>query len=379
VRVDQLQEIRRRTPADSLFDEEGAGGVFLNDLRPDTVRRLATALGVHLRRACASAVEDPTVIIAGDGRPLTGELVAAGSEGLRFAGCKVIDIGAATSPCLVFAMDHLPATGGLMVGNPRGLPQHVGLKFWGEGALPFSAGHTLDALQDLVASGVDRPVRRYGQLRRFNAEVPYLACLHKYFHALRPLRVVLDTASEPLARYVSQLATSVACEIVTMGRQPTATSSMESCLQRLGQRVQEAESHFGMWIDGDGETCRIIDELGHEVDPQHLLLVLFEYFLAEHPQAELVLEENCHPQFVALLQTAGARVHRSCAVREAMADRLRTTGALAGGGPSGRVWFHDHRPAADALKMLTLLLNILSQSDRDFSEVLAIARTTCAA
>jgi hypothetical protein len=45
--------------------------------------------------------------------------------------------------------------------------------------------------------------------------------------------------------------------------------------------------------------------------------------------------------------------------------------ALFGGGPGGRFWHaHEGFAAADALVTLTLLLGILSRSDRAASEVL---------
>ena len=53
---------------------------------------------------------------------------------------------------------------------------------------------------------------------------------------------------------------------------------------------------------------------------------------------------------------------------------MRSSGAVVGGGPSGRFWYASSPPAPDALLTLSLLLAILSQSDRGISEVLAAAR-----
>jgi phosphomannomutase len=42
--------------------------------------------------------------------------------------------------------------------------------------------------------------------------------------------------------------------------------------------------------------------------------------------------------------------------------------AALGGGPSGRYWYGARPPLADGLRTLSLLLTILSQSDRPLSE-----------
>jgi len=52
-----------------------------------------------------------------------------------------------------------------------------------------------------------------------------------------------------------------------------------------------------------------------------------------------------------------------------MDNAMREHGAMAGGGPSGRLWFGGEAPAADILKALALLLTIMSQSDRSLCEM----------
>ena len=50
---------------------------------------------------------------------------------------------------------------------------------------------------------------------------------------------------------------------------------------------------------------------------------------------------------------------------------MRSHDGLFGGGTAGRFWYdRDGLPLPDALTTLTLLLVLLSQSDRRFSEVL---------
>ncbi|MCH8045220.1 MAG: hypothetical protein IID44_16030, partial [Planctomycetes bacterium] len=62
---------------------EAVSGVYLNELEADHARRWAEALGVYLRGQGGRARQAPAVVIGGDSRPLTAELVAAASGGLR--------------------------------------------------------------------------------------------------------------------------------------------------------------------------------------------------------------------------------------------------------------------------------------------------------
>lgn len=362
--VERLIETRPRGLPRALFRAEGIAGTYLDDLHPPTARRAAAALGVFLQRRLAAGDTQqengpPVVAVAGDGRPMSCTMVAAVGEGLRWAGCHVVDVGSASAACLAFAVDHLPTAGGVLVGNPDGRPNTVGLKFWAPS--PLSAGEPLDSLEQMYRQGVDRPTRDYGSLRRFQAEAPYLAALAGHYHALRPLRIVLDTSCGPVAGYLERLTQPVACRIVRCG----------GGLDRLREQVAAHKAHFGVRIGDDGETCSVFDEQGRPVPAERLLLLVARHLWAEKPPGTIVLEEDTPPAVVASLRGPDCRVEVSDPHRAEMAATMRRHAAPFGGGPSGRFWYGDlGPPVPDALVTLTLLMVILSQSDRRLCEVL---------
>ena len=301
------------------------------------------------------------VVIAGDGRPLSCELVAAVGEGLRWAGCRVVDIGPATAPCLAFAVEHLAGNGGILVGNPGNQPHTVGLKFWAGGPQPLSAGGPLERLEEFYQAGVDRPTRHYGPLRRFQAAVPYLAGLVGYYHALRPLRFVLEGSSGPLLGYLKRLTEPVACRIIRCHTAP----------DRLPEQILAEKAHFAARIDADGETCHLLDERGRRVPAERLLVLLSRHLLSQPPPRTIVLEEGTPAAVAQPIRAAGGRVVYSGARRAEMTAAMRKHDGSFGGGASGRLWYDcDGLPLPDALRTVSLLLVLLSQSDRPLSEVL---------
>lgn len=363
--VGQLAETRPRGLPRALFHPEGAGGVYLNDLTPQVARDVAAALGVALQRRDGLRDESyhapPVVVIAGDGRLPSCELVAAVGEGLRWAGCPVVDIGPATAACLAFAVDHLAGSGGILVGNPTDQPQTVGLKLWAAGPRPLSAGGALEKLQRLYRRGVDRPTRSYGPLRRFQADVPYLAVLAGHYHALRPLRFVLDTSCAPLVGYLNRLTQPVACRIIRRRGSP----------DHLPEQIAADKAHFAVRIGDDGETCQLFDEQGRRVPAERLTVLMARHLLSRQPPRTVVLEEGTAAAVAEAVRAAGGRVVFSDPHRAEMARTMREHVGLLGGGRSGRLWHNcDSLPLPDGLWTLSLLLVLLSQSDRPLSEVL---------
>lgn len=359
----------------TIFSGEGAGGIFPNQFGRDEVTRLATAFGGLLRQDRVGE-KAPAIAIASDGRPMTAELLAAASEGLRMMGCEVIDIGFATAPCLAFAINHLNAAGGMLLGDRYGMPQHVAVSFWAEHARPLRMPGTLDRLRSIYDSHIDRPVRCFGSTRRFRAETPYLDGLRQYFHALRPLRVVLQSASVPIGQYVAELTASVACEFICLGREAGSQRSDANGPEsdtRLQDRVVSERAHFGVWVDGDGRACRVCDERGHIVDRFEIAEVLFGELLRSRPESTFIVTDGFPSDAENRLSQRGAVVRRCADSAESALDAFEKQGAIAGFVDEGDLYFADPHPIADALEVLTLLLTILSRGDCDLSQVVAAA------
>jgi phosphomannomutase len=355
-----VEELRASWARDEppLFEAEGAAGLVGETLTAQTSRRLAAAFGTMLVESTSPAAS-PAMVLAGDGRPAAADLVAAASDGLRWSGCQVIEVPAATAACLVFTQQRASAAGALLIGNAAGTPRTAGLRFFGPGGQPLSAngnddGLSLAELSCRFEHRLDRPARRYGGWRRGSAEQEYIGSLAGYFHALRPLKFVLETSCAPLRRYLDQLLASVACRGI-----PPAEAA----------QLPAGSLHFGFWMDGDGERCQVSDEQGRTLDPHAVLVLLCEYLLSSRAGAVVIVEDNTPAGAVDRLEQAGARVVCVPASRAAVQSAMRRHEAILGGGSSGRFWLPSLTPLPDALHVLALLLGILSQSDRPLSDI----------
>jgi phosphomannomutase len=357
--IRQLAELASQARRPPLFCSEGVGNVAINDLSPGLARRIAVEFAKRLVSPAAQAENRPPAVVVGsDGRLATAAIIAAIVEGIRWTGGEAIDIGPASVPCTARTIQHLAAGGGVFVGNSGGAPHTVGLKFWTQ-AEPLSRGGLLDdiaaSLQNQPAEAtIDRPTRAFGPLRRFAAADIYLSDLRPAYHALRPLRFVLDCAAKPVVAYLEDLMRNVACQIIPaetaecVRHTPCAagngTRSVPDTLS-LGEQVAAAQAHFGMWIGDDGEDCQVVDERGQAVEAERL--------------AGLIAESLASP------------VLPGEELRQQTFLRMRESRATLAVDRTGRLWYAaDHPPWPDALQTLTLLLVLLSHNDRALSAVL---------
>jgi phosphomannomutase len=346
-RVKLLDDVHRHAAhTNPLFHREGVTGIYLNEIGPEIARRIGQAQGISTVRSWPDE-DAPRVFIATDGRAWAAELAAAAADGLRWSGCSVVDLGAATAPCLALAAERHDAAGTLLVGNHGGAPREVGFSLGGRRGEPMSSPGSLDAIRQLFHSPAPRPSRSFGGIERLAADGDYLAQFEPYYHALRPLRLAIDTTSVALMRFLERLAGAVAIKIEWIGG-----GSPEST--KIAERVRAERAHFGVWIDGDGEACRVIDERGEPVAVETLVALISRELLVEPPAARVIrAAEASNRQWI---WRAMRDQHAALA-----ADR------------DGRIWSAGPPTCADALRTVTRLLTLLSRGDQPLSELIASA------
>jgi phosphoglucosamine mutase len=343
------------------------------------VRRFAGALGVALWRQRERAAGAPAVLVGADGHWTTAELLSSACTALARDGCRAIETGAVTSAALAAAAHHLGCDAALWIGNATERPHGMALRLWGRAGRPWSSPGELDRVRDIFEANVGRPKRGGGALERAGADETYLASLRPLFHALRPLRLVLDTSCQPLVCYLRKLTMQAACDVLrpralpSPGQAVQSSAFVERRLAALGRQVIAEQAHFGVWIDGAAESCRLVDERGAIVASERLSRLLAAYVCHEKSGATLAVEPASSDVLRGALIKLGARVVQGGATREQMCAAIESSGAVLAGGPSGTFWFSAAPPTADALLCVSLVLTILSGSDRPVSEVLDAA------
>jgi len=402
--VKRLVESRRHASVPPVFEGDALQGAVGQSLTVEVARSVAQAFGIWLHRN-TSQDGAPRAIVAGDGRPLTAQVVAALGQGLAWAGCCVVDVGRVVAPAAVDAQASLEADGAITVGNAPGQPQTASVRLFGLNGCPLSTGGELQQIKTLLASTLDRPTRHAPPPERSIAEDSYLDRLREYFHALRPLRFVLDTPSPIIIDWTAELLTQVACSAILLrdGRQhvgdhalaadfPHASSSdvPTNAGSQLGsfdvthslsthrgrsrdvaRAVKEATAHFGLAIDGDGQALEVWDENGSKLSSDELFVMLATLGLDGSPCTTVVVNEHFPAKLVEVMRTRGIDVVVTVATSTEMHRAMIDHNAVLGLGPNGLLWHRNSVPMADALQTLARLLAALSQSDRPLSTVIA--------
>lgn len=385
----RLAERQQRVSVSPGLTGEVLEGHVGQTLTVALARSVAQRFGIWLHETKSNNAV-PKVIVASDGRPLTAPLVSALGEGLAWAGCAVIDVGNVVVPTAVDSQAQHAANGSITVGNTPGLPQTASLRFFGPQGSPLSLDNDLKLTP---TSSLARPSRHAPPAQRAVADRAYLERLSEYFHALRPLRFVLDTPSEIIVNWTETLLTQVACSAILLrngqrfettqehGSTPPrnsesiVTAKKEPAAKHVGpprdvsRVVRNEAAHFGLMIDGDGRTLQVYDENGRQLSPQELFFVLATLGDESNERSTVVIHDQCGSQIVDALEYEEITTIPATGASSAVHHTMLESDTALGLDSDGVIWHRNQVPVADALQSMAHLLVSLSRSDRPLSEI----------
>lgn len=266
-----------------LWSAEGLSGIYQNELTALVVYRAAAAFAACLREQTQGIREPaPKILVAGDGRPLTMELLSAAAEAVCWCGCDVLEAGEAASDDVSVAVRRFRAQGGLLVGNVLSEARTASVSFYGENGMPWSISGRLESVKVAFDRAAPRPVRNAGKVQRLPIDEARGKDL-KTLKLLRPLRIVLDSACGPLRTRLSKFL-PVDCQLIQPQPLPSQAAAgkprsskatfREQREKMISRQVVADGADFGIWIDGLGEACTVVDDRGLVVASDTLVSIL---------------------------------------------------------------------------------------------------------
>lgn len=393
--VQQVQTTERRVKRPTLLTVEGIRGTYLNEIGRKHAREIGEAVAGLLWREAplvATSRENqlvgrarPTIVVAHDERPSSPDIVTGVVSSLRRMGCHVIDIGLATRPTFWFAVQHLAAPAGLLVTGAGGNLATTGFDLCGRGASPWSnlPDGPLSMVEAQLGKPISRATRQAGNVRLFNAMIPYEAGLWKHFHALRPLNVVVGTSSQLMAELLQRVFAKLPCQVriqMLPVRSRNVHDPDDADVIRVASKIAIESFDFGLVIDDDCQRCGLLDDNGQLVPIPQLLQLVLDSVLSHEPFTSIVMAEP-HPDATSSTRLNAVDLRRHQGLKDRSNLRVFPSGPTfadmhqemtkreASVGLSGnqQIWLRDGAVTSDALLLLAKLLESASLTDAPFS------------
>ncbi len=355
-----------------IFRAYDIRGVVGPDLNATVAGLIGQAIGSQIQE---QGLRD--VVVGRDGRLSGPELTNALIEGLRRAGCNVLDIGMAPTPVVYFASYHLRAGSCVAVTGSHNPPDYNGFKI-------VIGGETLsgDAITDLYRRIQEGRLQRAdspGDLQQRDVVNDYVQRIADDVQLDRPLKVVADAGNGVAGAVAPQLLEAIGAEVIPLycdvdGSFPNhhPDPSDPRNLEDLAQMVKRFDADIGVAFDGDGDRLGVVTKEGKVIFADRLLMLFAADVLMRNPGAMVIYDVKCTGRLSDYILRNGGSPMMWKTGHSLMKAKMRETDAELAGEMSGHFFFKERWYGFDdGLYAAARLLEILGQREEDPSEVLA--------
>ena len=348
------------------------------DIRGIVGKTLHAADAVAVGRGFGSVVRragGTRIAVGYDGRLSSPELEAALVEGLTACGLEVLRVGCGPTPMLYFAGFTRGCDGSIMVTGSHNPADYNGFKMM-LGKKPFF-GQQIQELGRLVAAG-DVVAEEQGSAAALDVSADYVArLLADWDGGDRRLKVVWDNGNGAAGDVLPRLVRALPGEHVIIngeidGRFP-AHHPDPTVAKNLGQiidKVAETGADLGIAFDGDADRIGVVDDKGHILWGDQLLVVLGRDVLKAHPGGTIIADVKASQVLFDEIARAGGTPLMWRTGHSLIKAKMAETGSPLAGEMSGHVFFADKWYGFDdALYAAVRLLGIVARGTEKLSAI----------
>jgi len=355
----------------NIFREYDIRGIVDRDLTPAVVTTLGRAFGTYVRRQGRR-----DVALGRDCRLSSPDYARAMAAGLRATGCRVTDIGTVPTPLLYFAVFTKEKEAGVMITGSHNPPEYNGFKLMvGRDTL---YGPTIQEIYKIIRDDVF-VAEAEGGFETYDLIPEYERYVLDIIKLARPLRVVVDAGNGTAGFVAVPIFRKLGCEVIDIfcdmnglfpnhHPDPTLPEAMESLIHK----VRETKADVGIAYDGDGDRIGVVDDEGHLIWGDQLLIFFARDILASHPGAAIISEVKATKVLYDEIARLGGRPIMWKTGHSLIKKKIREEKALLAGEMSGHMFFADRWFGFDdAVYASARVLELLARAPQKLSAMLA--------
>ncbi|NLN39793.1 MAG: phosphomannomutase/phosphoglucomutase [Smithella sp.] len=353
-----------------VFREYDVRGLVDRDLNEIFVVNLGRAIGTY-----ALAHNVKTMTIGRDCRLSSEAYQKYLIQGLNAAGIDTIDIGLCATPMLYYSIRRLETGGGVMVTGSHNPPEFNGFKI----CVGYDSihGRQIQELRKIMESGAY--VSGKGCGRDEDITESYQNYILDHIHINKKLKVVLDGGNGVGGKFAVPILEKLGCDVECLYCEPDGTfpnhfpdPTVEEHLEDLIALVAEHNADLGIAFDGDADRLGVVSNKGEIIWGDKLLLLFARDILKDNPGATIIGEVKCSQVLYDGIRKYSGNPIMWKAGHSLIKAKMKQEKALLGGEMSGHLFFADrYFGYDDAIYAAVRLLEILSLTDQDLSELLA--------
>lgn len=355
-------------PSAEIFREYDIRGIAGDNITEETAELIGKSFGKMVLEKGGK-----TVSVGRDCRESSPLYSKAMISGITSTGLNVIDIGLVTTPMMYFSIFSLELDGGVMITASHNPREYNGFKLSvGKDSL---FGEDIQKIREIAIKG-DFPSGS-GEVEEKDILEDYLGYLQNNVRVKPGIKVAVDCGNATVGLTGPEILRRLGCEVFGLyteldGKFPNhhPDPTVEENLRDLKKAVIDNGCDLGIAFDGDGDRLGVVDNNGEIIWGDMLVLVYAREILRENPGATVIGDVKCSSRLFDAVRNAGGKPVMWKTGHSLIKSKIKEENAALAGEMSGHIFFNDRFFGYDdALYAALRLLEILSKSDKPFSEL----------
>lgn len=304
------------------------------------------------------------------------------TRGLTEAGCDVYDIGQCGTEMIYFTVGSKNFDGGIMITASHNPKEYNGMKFVKKESRPISpTTGLLDIKAKVEDESFDWSYRKArGTIYKIDILHDYIKMLLSYVdvNKLKPLKVVINTGNGSAGPIINELEKFLPFKIIKVhnnsnGFFPNGVPNplLQDARSETSEAVIKNNADCGIAFDGDFDRCFMFDEQGEFIEGYYMVGFLAEAFLEKNRGEKIIYDPRAIWNTIEITESFGGVPIMCRSGHVYIKDKMRQENAIYGGEMSAHHYFRDFYYCDSGMIPWLLVLELLSQSGKNLSELLA--------
>ena len=324
-----------------------------------------------------------TRVVIGKDTRISGYMLESSLEsGITSMGGDPYLIGVLPTPGIAFITESMRADAGIVISASHNPYEDNGIKIFSADGYKLSDEQESVIeeliLQKKLAELLPAP-REMGRAYRIeDARGRYIQFLKNTFPreiSMEGMKVVLDVANGATYKTAPETFFELGARVTTIYNQPNGLNINDCCgsqhTKDLEKLVVESGADIGLAFDGDGDRLIAVDEEGHTITGDQILIIcaktlkeegrLKNDLLVTTVMSNLGLHMAC--------KKYGFRHHASKVGDRYVLEDMQRLGAVIGGEESGHMIFLNHHTTGDGILSALQLIAAMIKAGKPLSEM----------
>ena len=365
-----------------LFGTDGIRGkANVYPMTGEVAMALGRAVTAYFQKKARN--KKPLIIIGKDTRLSCYMLEQAFASGVCSQGGRAILTGPLPTPGVAFVTQSMRADAGVMISASHNPYSDNGIKLFDRNGekLPDAVELELEKMilqPELIVKKLDESL---GSAKRLDEVIGrYVVKVKAAFnenYSLENMRLIVDGANGAGYKIAPMAFEELGAEVVPMGNTPNGININHNVgalhPEACAEAVLKYRSDLGICLDGDGDRLVVVDNKGRIADGDQLMGVI-GHFLQKTNQLgsanEVVGTVMSNFGLEKFFKEKNINFYRTNVGDRYVLERMKHSGALFGGEPSGHLVFKAFSTTGDGILAALKVIECIKYFDRDLSELL---------